>query len=102
MTKKCCSNSNARNENSCSFGSLPAKLVEIEYLYLDLQTCDRCIGTDQVLEEVIAEITPALELAGYSIVYRKTLIATAQLAEQYRFLSSPTIRINGHDICGTV
>lgn len=102
MTKNCCSNGKVQNEGFCSCGSSPVKSVEIEYLYLDLQTCDRCIGTDQVLEEVIAEITPALELAGYSIVYRKTLIATVQLAEQYRFLSSPTIRINGQDICRTV
>ena len=37
------------------------KEVIIDYLYLDLQTCDRCIGTDKVLEEVISELTPALE-----------------------------------------
>jgi len=78
------------------------KPVKIEYLYLDLNTCNRCIGTDQVLEEVIAQIAPALTLAGYSVSYRKFEISTAQLAVEYRFLSSPTIRVNGHDIFGAV
>lgn len=34
------------------------KNVLIEYLYLDLDTCDRCIGADKVLEEAIECITP--------------------------------------------
>ena len=28
------------------------KKALIEYLYLDLKTCDRCIGTDRVLDGV--------------------------------------------------
>lgn len=79
-----------------------SKKVKVEYLYLDLQTCDRCIGTDKVLEEVLEEVTPALELAGYSVAYEKIEIGTENLAAQYHFLSSPTIRVNGHDICDTV
>lgn len=79
-----------------------AKPVEIDYLYLDLDTCDRCIGTDQALEEVINQVAPALALAGYAVAYRKIEISTAQLAAEYRFLSSPTIRVNGQDICGAV
>mgnify|MGYP002411142615 CR=1 FL=1 len=78
------------------------KKVIIDYLYLDLQTCDRCIGTDTVLEAVVAELTPALELAGFAVTLRKTEIKTAHMAKEYRFLSSPTIRVNGHDICSTV
>lgn len=27
------------------------KTANIEYLYLDLNTCDRCMGTDVILEE---------------------------------------------------
>ena len=78
------------------------KQVKIEYLYLDLNTCDRCIGTDTVLEEVIEELTPALSLAGYNVAYDKVEIASSQLAEEHRFLSSPTIRVNGYDICDEV
>ena len=74
----------------------------IEYLYLDLNTCDRCIGIDAVLDEVVALLRPALELAGYAVDYQKQEMATPQLAEQYRFLSSPTILVNGQDIFGAV
>ena len=76
--------------------------IIVEYLYLDLQTCDRCIGTDKVLDEVMLTLTPALKLAGYKIEYRKVEMKTAELAERHRFLSSPTIRVNGSDICQTV
>ena len=78
------------------------KEVKIEYLYLDLDTCDRCVGTDAVLEDVIVELTPALELAGYSVSYSKIKIDNEELAVQHRFVSSPTIRINGRDICDEV
>lgn len=84
---------------SCGCEAKPEKKVIIEYLYLDLQICDRCIGTDNVLDEVLLTITPAFKLAGYEVEYRKIEMETAELAEQYKFLSSPTIRVNGQDIC---
>lgn len=31
-------------------------------------SCDRCIGTDVVLEDVMAILTPSLELVGYGIL----------------------------------
>ena len=72
--------------------------VKIEYLYLDLTTCDRCVGTDAVLERTIEILRPALETAGYDIHYEKKEIYSAEIAENYRLLSSPTIRVNGADI----
>ena len=78
------------------------KLLQIQYLYLDLHTCKRCIGTDAVLDEVVEELRPALKLAGYKIEYSKKEMTTVQLAEQYHFLSSPTILLNGNDIFGKV
>lgn len=78
------------------------KVVKVEYLYLDLKTCERCIGTDTVLENVLKELKGAFSLAGYSIVYKKVQIKTAEMAQAYRFLSSPTIRVNGRDICASV
>lgn len=85
--KKCCSGS---------------KEIKIDYLYLDLNTCDRCVGTDRILEEVIEELSPAFALAGYHVSYRKTEIATEGDAVLHRFLSSPTVRVNGRDICDEV
>lgn len=78
------------------------KQVVVEYLYLDLEKCDRCIGTDSVLEEVLTELAPAFELAGYDIIYKQIEITSQELAEKYKFVSSPTIRVNGNDICDNV
>lgn len=112
--KRCCSpdilailNEYSRNSEeeqfmpSCCKGA-NQKQAAIEYLYLDLSTCDRCIGTDSVLEEVVAVLTPALELAGYPVTLNKVEITSLELAKQYSFQSSPTIRVNGRDICLSV
>ena len=88
-----------KEEGCCSFKS---KKILVEYLYLDLKTCDRCIGTDAVLEEVLKEIGPALFTAGYEVGFKKEEISSKEMAEKYRFLSSPTIRVNGMDICESV
>ena len=85
----------------CS-GSTDKKEIKIEYLFLDLNTCDRCIGTDSVLDEVMDILRPVLELAGYEVSYKKQEITNAQLAKAYKFLSSPTILVNGQDIFGTI
>ncbi|MEA5144347.1 MAG: DUF2703 domain-containing protein [Oscillibacter sp.] len=87
---------------SCGYEASSEKKIVVEYLYLDLKTCDRCIGTDNVLDEVMLTLTPALELAGYEVEYKKVKMDTAKIAEQFRFLSSPTIRVNGQDICHSV
>ena len=78
------------------------KTVKIEYLYLDLNTCDRCMGTDVILDEVVSVLQPVLELAGYVVNYEKREMTTVKDAVQYEFLSSPTIRVNGRDICTAV
>ncbi len=88
-----------KDEGCCSCNS---KKVLVEYLYLDLKTCDRCIGTDAVLEGVLKEINPALSCAGYEVEFKKMEISSKEMAEKYRFLSSPTIRVNGMDICESV
>ncbi len=78
------------------------KSVKIEYLYLDLNTCDRCCGTDVILDEVVSALRPVLEMAGYQLDYEKVEMATVRDAVRYEFVSSPTIRVNGKDICTSV
>ena len=95
------------SEQSCGCGCSEEKTssgneISVEYLYLDLHTCERCIGTDGVLDEVMTILTPALTLAGYQVRYNKIEITTKEIAEQFAFVSSPTIRINGQDICDSV
>lgn len=91
-------------ENCCSCGCKEAsdKKVIVEYLYLDIDTCNRCIGTDTVLDEVMMILTPAFNIAGYEVVYSKTKMETAEIAIKHHFISSPTIRVNGNDICQSV
>lgn len=86
----------------CGSTSKGKKEIKIEYLYLDLKTCDRCVGTDAVLDEVVEALRPALELAGYQLSYRKQEVYTVEIAASYRFLSSPTILVNGQDIFDTI
>lgn len=78
------------------------KVIRIDYLYLDLKTCDRCVGTDEVLEAVIKQLTPAFALAGYTIDYHKIEIMSEEDARKHWFLSSPTIRVNHRDICDEI
>lgn len=92
--KSCCSSSSGSD-------SIEKKVV-VEYLYLDNQTCERCIGTDNILDEVMLVLTPSLKLAGYEVEYKKAEMKTAEIAVENQFLSSPTIRVNGQDICKSV
>lgn len=87
-------------DDECTVGD--SEVVSIEYMYIDLESCERCVSTDQVLEQVIETIKPALDSAGLSVEYRKILIDSEETARKYEFLSSPTIRVNGLDIGGPV
>lgn len=82
----------------CSTGE-DEKIVVIEYLHLDLITCERCARTEKVLNSVVDELRHAFKIAGYSLECRKVLIKTAEMATECRLHSCPTIRINGRDIC---
>lgn len=78
------------------------KKIMVEYLYLDFQTCERCIETDNILDEVMLVLTPALKLAGFTVEYKKIEMKTSEIAIQHQFLCSPTIRVNGRDLCQSV
>jgi hypothetical protein len=72
--------------------------VVIDFLYLDLETCTRCRGTDANLGTALAQVGHALDAAGVDVLVRKTLVASAEQAQALGFVSSPTIRVNGKDI----
>src|SRR5437867_2111430 len=72
--------------------------IEIEFLYIDLTVCTRCIGTDGNLRAALAEVAQILETAGVEVSLRKTRVESVEQAEALGFFSSPTIRINGRDI----
>jgi hypothetical protein len=72
--------------------------VDIDFMYLDLETCTRCRGTDANLETALAEVGQVLAAAGAEVAVRKTLIASEEQARALGFISSPTIRVAGRDI----
>lgn len=75
-----------------------SKEIIIDFLYLDLHSCQRCIETGSILEHVLDETAQQLSKDGYQIRLNKIKISSIQLAKKYRFISSPTIRVNQHDI----
>jgi hypothetical protein len=72
--------------------------ITIDFLFLDLTTCERCVGTDRNLEAALGLVHDVLTATGANVEVRKTLVETAEQARELRFVSSPTIRIDGRDI----
>lgn len=74
------------------------KRIIIDFLFLDVSVCTRCQGTDTSLEEALSEVSTVLKATGVEVAVNKINVVTEELAKQYKFISSPTIRVNGHDI----
>jgi hypothetical protein len=72
--------------------------ITIDFMFVDLTTCTRCLGTDRNLETALDTVRDVLEATGAEVQVRKTLVETAAQARELRFVSSPTIRINGRDL----
>lgn len=93
-----------QNECCCSCGSdccSPAKekrQIVIDFLFLDLNICTRCKGTENALDEAIYDVEAVLKAAGFEVLVNKIHVDTKELAIQHKFESSPTIRVNGKDI----
>lgn len=92
------------NTCSCDSGSSccgqegQKKNIQIDFLYLDLNVCERCQGTESNLDQAIHDVSAVLKAAGYEVIVNKINITSPELAIAHQFLSSPTIKINGHDI----
>lgn len=86
---------------SCFSGEEIKKII-VDFLYLDLSTCERCKSTDSTLKAAVDEISLVLKTLGYVVTVNSVNITSREDAERYRFLSSPTIRVNGADICAEI
>ena len=73
------------------------KTIDIEFLYIDLTTCTRCRGTDESLGRALEAVLSVLSATGKTVNLKKVLIDSEEKARAHRFLSSPTIRVNGRD-----
>ena len=74
------------------------KRIVIDLLYLDLSVCTRCQGTESTLDSALTDVSKVLEAAGAEVVVNKVHVLNEELAKEYQFVSSPTIRVNGRDI----
>lgn len=79
-----------------------ARTVEIDFLYIDLDTCRRCGSTELNLDEAIELARPVLAAADIEITLTKRLMESSGQATEHRLLSSPTIRIGDADIAGVL
>ena len=75
------------------------KQLTIDFLYLDLNTCERCIATDETLKEALHLLSGVFDALKYQVNVNTVNITSREIAEKYNFISSPTIRVNGTDIC---
>lgn len=72
--------------------------LRIDFLYLDVERCTRCRGTDRNLESALEAARAALTASGTQVEVNRIHVDSVELARQWRFESSPTIRVNGRDI----
>jgi hypothetical protein len=86
----CCSEPSNHNQQK--------RKLTIDFLYLDLNVCVPCQGADGSLDEAVADVATDLETTGITLETNKIHITSAEQAIEYKFYSSPTIRINGRDI----
>lgn len=75
-----------------------ARRIAIDFLYLDLDVCTRCIGTSANLAAALLEVSQILAAAGVEVSVTKTLVESEEQARALGFVSSPTILVNGKDI----
>ena len=59
--------------------------VEVDFLFVDLATCSRCLGTDDSLEAALAVVKPVLEATGIAVELRKILVESEQQARELHF-----------------
>jgi len=79
-------------------GQTRPKSIEVELLVIDLETCARCVPTGDQLRKAIEVVRPAADAMNVAVNYLETIVQTPEEARELALLSSPTIRVNGHDI----
>ena len=89
-TAGCCSAENGT--------PLKKRQLTIDFLYLDLTICSWCQGTEASLDGAISEVAQVLSATDIEVELNKINVISEEQARQLRFVSSPTIRVNGKDI----
>lgn len=95
--------SDLTDSDTVSIVQLPAgeytrRTVTVDFLYLDNESCDRCLGTEGALETALERVEPIFDALNVGITVRNIHVSTLEAAETTQFAVSPTIRIDGQDI----
>jgi hypothetical protein len=72
--------------------------VTIDFLFLGLNGCSRCQGTDANLDTALEIVEKVVRATGTEVELRRTQVRTVTQARELRFEVSPTIRVNGRDV----
>jgi hypothetical protein len=72
--------------------------LRIEFLFLDLTKCTRCLGADRSLESAPDVVREVLQATAVDVEVDKILVESAEQARALRFVSSPTVRVDGRDV----
>lgn len=78
--------------------SYSRRTITVDFLYLDDQTCERCMGTQAALETALNRVEPILDALDVGITLRDVHVSTLAAAEATRLAVSPTVRIDGRDV----
>jgi hypothetical protein len=74
------------------------KGLRIDFLFLDRTTCTRCLGANRSLESALEVVRDVLEATDVTVEVKKVLVESEEQARAQRFVSSPTIRVDGDDV----
>lgn len=74
------------------------KVLTIELLVIDMETCARCVPTGDQLQAAVGLLSPVADVLGIELRHRVIVVQTQEEAKEQALLSSPTIRLNGRDI----
>lgn len=72
MSEGCC----CSGGKSCCFPDPERRRIEIDFLYLDLSVCTRCVGADASLDAAIADVSTVLKAAGFDVVVNEVNITS--------------------------
>lgn len=84
--------------------SLPGvpRTAVVDFLFLDLSGCERCQSSGASIEGALVALEGVLRGTGARVELRRTQVTNVEHARELRFVSSPTIRVNGRDIAAQV
>jgi len=78
------------------------KIILVEFLFLNLDTCTRTIEAKSNLFKAIDILKGPLELAGYSFEIQGIKVNNEKDAREFEFETSPTILVDFQDILGGI